>query len=83
MTFFAGFLHMVFPDALILHTMRDPLDTLFRYVVAGAASSLQGCTGSTTHPTASMSAFAVLLFVRSGRRSVTVEAWVQYGVNCV
>jgi hypothetical protein len=27
----AGFLHMVFPDALILHTMRDPLDTLFRY----------------------------------------------------
>jgi hypothetical protein len=26
----AGFLHMVFPDALILHTMRDPLDTLFR-----------------------------------------------------
>lgn len=26
---YAGFLHMVFPDALILHTIRDPLDTLF------------------------------------------------------
>jgi hypothetical protein len=65
---------MVFPDALILHTMRDPLDTLFRYVAAGAASSLQGCTGSASHPAASMSAFAVLLFVRSGRRSVAVEA---------
>lgn len=24
-----GFLHMVFPDALILHTLRDPMDTLF------------------------------------------------------
>ena len=27
--FFKGFLHMVFPDALIIHTIRDPLDTLF------------------------------------------------------
>lgn len=28
-SFFEGFLHMVFPEALILHTMRDPMDTLF------------------------------------------------------
>lgn len=25
----AGFLHLVYPDALIIHTVRDPLDTLF------------------------------------------------------
>ena len=28
-SFSKGFLHMVFPEALILHTMRDPMDTLF------------------------------------------------------
>jgi hypothetical protein len=24
-----GFIHLVFPDALIIHTVRDPMDTLF------------------------------------------------------
>jgi hypothetical protein len=27
-----GFIHLMFPEAVILHTMRDPLDTLFRYI---------------------------------------------------
>ncbi len=25
----SGFIHLVYPDALIIHTVRDPLDTLF------------------------------------------------------
>ena len=24
-----GFIHLVYPDALIVHTLRDPMDTLF------------------------------------------------------
>lgn len=24
-----GFIHMVYPNAVILHTLRDPMDTLF------------------------------------------------------
>jgi hypothetical protein len=67
---------MVFPDALILHTMRDPLDTLFRYSCCFAAEMYRKyitscCVDDRLCGVARLPVLA------------GIEDWVLYGINCL